>query len=186
MPFFSKFLLLELTIISYSDCFMLQPYKLIKPSKLSRSNTPLYLSNKNKNSSNYLTLNDDDGSSFNNKNLFFNLSEYNFKLQQFLNLSNCNDNANDNAYDNNNNNVNDNVNNNVNDNVNDNANDINKNITLASNNNNNNDFYYKPVHMFGLSEYDFILLKIVIITLINAYIIALIVDFSLYQLLLIH
>ncbi len=87
MSFFSKFLLLGLTIISYSDCFMLQPYKLIKPSKLSRSNTPLYLSNKNKNSSNYLKLNDDDGSSFNNKNLFFNLSEYNFKLQQFLNLS---------------------------------------------------------------------------------------------------
>jgi hypothetical protein len=183
MPFFSKFLLLGLTIISYSDCFMLQPYKLIKPSKLSRSNTPLYLSNKNKNSSNYLKLNDDDGSSFNNKNLFFNLSEYNFKLHQFLNLSendNGNDNVNGNAYDNNNDN-----NDNVNDNVNDNANDINKNITLASNNN-NNDFYYKPVHMFGLSEYDFILLKIVIITLINAYIIALIVDFSLYQLLLIH
>jgi hypothetical protein len=179
MTFFSKFLLLGLTIISYSDCFMLQPYKLIKPSKLSRSNTPLYLSNKNKNSSNYLTLNDDDGSSFNNKNLFFNLSEYNFKLQQFLNLSNDNDNDNGNAYDNNN----DNDNNDNNDNV----NDINKNITLASNNNNNNnDFYYKPNHMFGLSEYDFILLKIVIITLINAYIIALIVDFSLYQLLLIH
>jgi hypothetical protein len=150
---------------------MLQPYKLIKPYKLSRSNTPLYLSNKNKNSSNYLKLNDDDGSSFNNKNLFFNLSEYNFKLQQFLNLSeNENENGNENG------------------NENDNTNDINKNITLASSNNNNNndDFYYKPVHMFGLSEYDFILLKIVIITLINAYIIALIVDFSLYQLLLIH
>jgi hypothetical protein len=149
---------------------MLQPYKLAKPSKLSRSNTPLYLSNKNKNSSNYLKLNDDDGSSFNNKNLFFNLSEYNFKLQQFLNLSENNNNGNENS------------------NENDNINDINKNITLtnSNNNNNNDDFYYKPVHMFGLSEYDFILLKIVIITLINAYIIALIVDFSLYQLLLIH
>jgi hypothetical protein len=168
MPFFSKFLLLGLTIVSYSNCFMLQPYKLAKPSKLSRSNTPLYLSNKNKNSSNYLKLNDDDGSSFNNKNLFFNLSEYNFKLQQFLNLSENNNNGNENS------------------NENDNINDINKNITLANNNNNNDDFYYKPVHMFGLSEYDFILLKIVIITLINAYIIALIVDFSLYQLLLIH
>lgn len=170
MPFFSKFLLLGLTIISYSNCFMLQPYKLAKPSKLSRSNTPLYLSNKNKNSSNYLKLNDDDGSSFNNKNLFFNLSEYNFKLQQFLNLSENNNNGNENS------------------NENDNINDINKNITLtnSNNNNNNDDFYYKPVHMFGLSEYDFILLKIVIITLINAYIIALIVDFSLYQLLLIH
>jgi hypothetical protein len=175
MPFFSKFLLLGLTIISYSNGFMLQPYKLAKPSKLSRSNTPLYLSNKNKNSSNYLKLNDDDGSSFNNKNLFFNLSEYNFKLQQFLNLSeNNNANGNDNANENDIKDISD-------------INDINKNITLASSNNNNNDdFYYKPVHMFGLSEYDFILLKIVIITLINAYIIALIVDFSLYQLLLIH
>jgi hypothetical protein len=155
---------------------MLQPYKLAKPSKLSRSNTPLYLSNKNKNSSNYLKLNDDDGSSFNNKNLFFNLSEYNFKLQQFLNLSeNENENGNENSNENDIKDISD-------------INDMNKNITLANNNNNNNndDFYYKPVYMFGLSEYDFILLKIVIITLINAYIIALIVDFSLYQLLLIH
>jgi hypothetical protein len=153
---------------------MLQPYKLAKPSKLSRSNTPLYLSNKNKNSSNYLKLNDDDGSSFNNKNLFFNLSEYNFKLQQFLNLSeNENENGNENGNENDIKDISD-------------INDMNKNITLANNNNNNDDFYYKPVHMFGLSEYDFILLKIVIITLINAYIIALIVDFSLYQLLLIH
>lgn len=172
MPLFSKFLLLGLTIVSYSNCFMLQPYKLIKPSKLSRSNTPLYLSNKNKNSSNYLKLNDDDGSSFNNKNLFFNLSEYNFKLQQFLNLSeNENENGNENEND-----IKD-----ISD-----INDMNKNITLANSNNNNDDFYYKPVHMFELSEYDFILLKIVIITLINAYIIALIIDFSLYQLLLIH
>ncbi len=175
MPFFSKFLLLGLTIVSYSNCFMLQPYKLAKPSKLSRSNTPLYLSNKNKNSSNYLKLNDDDGSSFNNKNLFFNLSEYNFKLQQFLNLSENNNNGNENSNDNDIKDISD-------------INDMNKNITLANNNNNNNndDFYHKPVYMFGLSEYDFILLKIVIITLINAYIIALIVDFSLYQLLLIH
>jgi hypothetical protein len=133
---------------------MLQSYKLTKPSKLSRSNTPLYLSQKNKNSSNYLKLNDDDGSSFNNKNFIFNLSEYNFKLQQFLNLSD---------------------------------NDMNNNITkFIDNNNNDNDFYYKPVYLFGLSEYDLILLKIVIITLINAYLIALIVDFSLYQLLLMH
>jgi hypothetical protein len=132
---------------------MLQSYKLIKPSKLSRSNTPLYLSQKNKNSSNYLQLNDDDGSSFNNKNFIFNLSEYNFKLQQFLNLSD---------------------------------NDINNNITKFINNNNDNDFYYKPVYLFGLSEYDLILLKIVIIIFINAYLIALIVDFSLYQLLLMH
>jgi hypothetical protein len=133
---------------------MLQSYKLTKPSKLSRSNTPLYLSQKNKNSSNYLKLNDDDGSSFNNKNFIFNLSEYNFKLQQFLNLSD---------------------------------NDMNNNITkFIDNNNNDNDFYYKPVYLFGLSEYDLILLKIVIITFINAYLIALIVDFSLYQLLLMH
>jgi hypothetical protein len=133
---------------------MLQSYKLTKPSKLSRSNTPLYLSQKNKNSSNYLKLNDDDGSSFNNKNFIFNLSEYNFKLQQFLNLSD---------------------------------NDMNNNITkFIDNNNNDNDFYYKPIYLFGLSEYDLILLKIVIITLINAYLIALIVDFSLYQLLLMH
>ena len=109
---------------------------------------------KNKNSSNYLKLNDDDGSSFNNKNFIFNLSEYNFKLQQFLNLSD---------------------------------NDMNNNITkFIDNNNNDNDFYYKPVYLFGLSEYDLILLKIVIITFINAYLIALIVDFSLYQLLLMH
>ena len=154
MSLFSKILLFGLTIISYSDCFMLQSYKLTKPSKLSRSNTPLYLSQKNKNSSNYLKLNDDDGSSFNNKNFIFNLSEYNFKLQQFLNLSD---------------------------------NDMNNNITkFIDNNNNDNDFYYKPIYLFGLSEYDLILLKIVIITLINAYLIALIVDFSLYQLLLMH
>ena len=55
-----------------------------------------------------------------------------------------------------------------------------------NNNNNDNDFYYKPLYLFGLSEYDLILFKIVIITLINAYLIALIVDYSLYQLLLIH
>ena len=76
MSLFSKILLISLTIIGNSDCFLLHSYKLAKPSKLSRSTTPLYLSIKNKNSSNFLKLNDDDGSSSNNNNKLFNLSEY--------------------------------------------------------------------------------------------------------------
>jgi hypothetical protein len=151
MSLFSKILLISLTVIGNSNCFLLQSYKLTKPPKLSRSNTPLYLSIKNKNSSNFLKLNDDDGSSYNNNNKLFNWSDYNYKLQQFLNLSLSE----------------------------------NTNATIQDNDH-YDDFYYKPVYLFGLSEYDLILFKIVIITLINAYLIALIVDYSLYQLLLIH
>ena len=138
MSLFSKILLISLTV--FSDSFILHSYKLAKPSKLSRSNTPIYLSQTNKNSSNYLKLND-DGSCFNNNNKLFNLSDYNSKLHQLLNVSSF------------------------------------------SNETNKTDFYLKPISLLGLNEYDIILLKIIIIALINAYLIALIVDYSLYYLL---
>jgi len=138
MSLFSKILLISLT--KFSDSFILHSYKLAKPSKLSRSNTPIYLSQTNKNSSNYLKLND-DGSCFNNNNKLFNLSDYNSKLHQLLNVSSF------------------------------------------ENETNKTDFYLKPISLLGLSEYDIILLKIIIIALINAYLIALIVDYNLYYLL---
>jgi hypothetical protein len=145
MSLFSKILLISLTV--FSDSLILRSYKLIKPFKLSRSNTPIYLSQMNKNSSNYLKLNDDGSSINNNNNKLFNLSDYNFKLNQLLNFSSFEDEQKIDKY---------------------------------------NNFYLKSVSLLGLSEYDLILLKIIIIVLINAYLIALIVDYSLYYLLKLH
>jgi hypothetical protein len=119
MSLISKIVLIGLSFVSFSDSFILQSYKLTKPSKLSRSNTPIYLYKKNNSSSNFLKLNDDDGSSSNYKNKLFNWSEYNFKLQQLLNSSSILfDNDNYNYYYENNDNDNDNDNDNYDNNEN--------------------------------------------------------------------
>jgi hypothetical protein len=154
----------------------LQSYKLTKPSKLSRSNTPIYLYKKNNSSSNFLKLNDDDGSSSNYKNKLFNWSEYNFKLQQLLNSSSILfDNDNYNYYYENENNDNDNYNDNYNNDDNDNHNNHNNKIINVNFDNDDYNLQSQP-SLYNLSS---IIFQILIINIINGYLIALIIKSAL-------
>lgn len=129
MLFLSKFILIGLSFFSISDCFILQSYKLVKPTKLSRSNTPIYLLAKNNNS--FFNFINDDGLSTNSSLIFDNDKKNKSNIYKI--------NFDDNDY----------------------------------------DFYNKPKYPFGLTEYDIIFLKIFIISLINAYLIAICAEFTL-------
>lgn len=76
---FSKFILLGLTIINLSDGFI-TPYSIYKPPKLSRCNTPIYLS-KNKNSSNMFKIKFDNDDHFENE--WFNKPKYPLDMTEY-------------------------------------------------------------------------------------------------------
>ncbi len=75
----SKYILIGLSIINLSDAF-LTPYNLNKSPKLSRCNTPIYLS-KNKNSSNIFKIRFDNDDKFEND--WFNKPKYPLNMTEY-------------------------------------------------------------------------------------------------------